>query len=176
MRKAHIWVMIASALLLVISVGITVAYLIASSNTVKNTFTIGFVDIELNETTREYKIIPGATVHKDPTVTVKKDSENCWLFVKIEKTGNFDAYCTYQIADGWLALAGHSGVYYREVPHALEDMPFEVLKDNCVKIGENISEGQLEGITEKPKLKFTAYAAQGDSIDTAHIAWQLFGE
>ena len=176
MRKTHIWVIIASALLIIIGVGVTVAYLVASSNTVRNTFTVGFVDIELRETTKEYKIIPGATVEKDPIITVKKGSERCWLFVKVEKTGDFDAYCTYQIADGWYALAGHSGVYYREVGHALADMPFGVLKDNCIQIGENISEGQLELITENPILKFTAYAAQGDSLDSAHVAWQLFEE
>ena len=70
----------------------TVAYL-TSQDTVVNTFTVGQVAIELHETdekTREDKtvgldlhLLPGIPVDKDPTVTVLKDSEDCYVRVKV---------------------------------------------------------------------------------------------
>lgn len=174
MKKSNILLMILSAILLIFGIGVTVALLSSSSNMVKNTFTVGHVDITLTETTgEEYKIIPGATVSKDPTITVTKDSEACWLFVNIEKEGAFDTFCTYEIGDGWTALAGHSGVYYRKVEHTTKNIAFPVLKNNRILIHGTVTEELLNTITENPKLKFTAYAAQSDGFETAHDAWQI---
>ena len=72
-------------------------------------------DVTLTETEEEYKMVPGYTIHKDPKTTVVKGSEECYLFVKVEKSANFDSYMTYEMADGWTALEGVEGVYYREV-------------------------------------------------------------
>lgn len=174
MRKSHISLIIAAALVMLLGVGVTVAYLVTSSNVVKNTFTVGFVDITLTETTgKEYKIIPGATVAKDPTITVVENSEECWLFVSVEKTDPFDTFCNYEMSDGWTALAGHSGIYYRKVGRALQNMSFQVLKDNCVLIYDTVTEELLNTVTNNPILKFTAYAAQSDGFETAHEAWQI---
>lgn len=66
------------------AVGGTIAWLTATTEPVVNTFTYGKIKIELTETTgTEYKIIPGVNISKDPKVTVKADSEACWLFVKV---------------------------------------------------------------------------------------------
>ena len=177
MRKIHIWLIIASLFLLMLGTGATVSYLVSSSNAVKNTFTIGFVDITLTETTGEtYKIIPGAAVAKDPTVKVDQDSEACWLFVRIEKTGNFDTFCTYAPAEGWTALAGHDGVYYRQVERYAQNAVFPVLKDNRILIRDTVTEELLSTVTKNPTLKFTAYAAQSDGLETAHDAWQILNQ
>lgn len=174
MRKIHIWLIVISFFLLILGVGTTVSYLVSSSKTVKNTFTIGFVDITLTETTGEtYKIIPGAVVDKDPTVTVKKNSEECWLFVKIEKAGTFDTFCTYEVAEGWTALAGHDGVYYRKVEDQNQNTAFPILKDDRILVKDTVTEELLSTITKNPTLKFTAYAAQSSGLETAHDAWQI---
>lgn len=174
MRKSHIWLIVASVLLLTLSVGVTIAYLVSSSNTVKNTFTYGAVSITLAETTGgEYKTTPGVAVAKDPAVTVIAGSEACWLFVRVEKTGTFDAFCTYEIGDGWTALAGHNGVYYRLVARSSENAVFQVLKNDCILIKDTLTEEQLNAVTENPTLQITAYAAQSDGLDTAHNAWQI---
>ena len=70
--------MLALVLVIGCAVGGTVAWLTAQTGPVVNTFTYGNINITLSETTGEdYKIIPGVDIEKDPTVTVKKDSEAC---------------------------------------------------------------------------------------------------
>ena len=78
------------ALVLVIGcvAGGTVAWLVATTDSVTNTFTYGDINIGLTETkpvNQQAKIIPGVDIEKDPKVTVKANSENCWLFVKIDE-------------------------------------------------------------------------------------------
>lgn len=177
MRKSLIWLIAASALLFAVGVGVTVALLVSSSNTVNNTFTVGAVSITLTETTgREYKMTPGVTVKKDPTVTVQSGSEGCWLFVKVEKANDFDSYCTYEMQDGWTALAGHDGVFYRAVEKSPANQAFPVLKNNSILIRDTLTEEQLNTVTEKPALKFTAYAVQSDGFASAYDGWQALNQ
>ena len=92
-----------SALLLVsLTVGVTLAYL-TDTDTVTNTFTVGRVEITMDETkvneygeteydengyvmtvkANAYKLLPGHEYTKDPTVHVTSESESCYLFVKV---------------------------------------------------------------------------------------------
>ena len=86
------------------AVGGTVAWLTQKTDAVVNTFTYGDINIELTETTpenKQAKIIPGIDIEKALKVTVKKDSEACWLFVEVKEEGTFVANkVTYSIADG----------------------------------------------------------------------------
>lgn len=173
MKKRYMWLMISAALALTVVVGSTLAYLIASSNRVENTFTIGDVGITLTETTgSDYKLTPGAAVTKDPTVTVKAKSEACWVFVKITHSTDFDNLCIYSTADGWTALEGESGVYYQRIEKAPVNTRLAVLKDNTVTIRDTVTEEQLNAITAKPTLTVYAYAIQADGLANAKIAWQ----
>ena len=172
MRKSLIGLIIALALLLAVSVGVTVALLVASSKPVVNTFTVGGVGITLTETTSEYKMTPGVTVPKDPTVTVLADSEKCWLFVKVEKENDFDTFCTYEIQDGWTAIEGQAGVFYLMVEKSSANQSFPVLKNNSVRIRDTLTEEQLNAITVNPTLTVTAYAVQSDGFATPAAAWQ----
>ena len=81
-------------------------------------------------------MVPGNAIEKDPTVTVKSGSEECWLFVKVEESANLDTYIDYAIADGWTELEEGSGVYYREVAASQADTAFSVLNDNKVSVKE----------------------------------------
>lgn len=145
----------------------------AKTDPVKNTFTVGDINIDLTETTGEtYKMVPGNTLGKDPKVTVKAGSEACWLFVKVDKSANFDTFMTYAIADGWTALSGVDGVYYREVPAADTDTAYAVLKNNQVIVKEDVTKQQLQAVTGSlPTMTFTAYAVQQDNIADAATAW-----
>lgn len=175
-------------------IGGTVAWLSARTDPVVNTFTYGDINITLAETdtkldgdsnpnTNEYKMMPGQTITKDPLVTVLNGSEDCWLFVKLEQSANFDDFMTYTIADGWTALAGQDGVYYRMVAGADEDQPFCVILDNTVTVKDEVTKDMLNGLDETPgaetypTLTITAYAVQYDdeleAIDTAEEAWAL---
>lgn len=163
------------ALVLVIGcvAGGTVAWLVATTDSVTNTFTYGDINITLAETTgKNYKIVPGVDISKDPKVTVKANSEACWLFVEVKETGTFVANkVTYAIADGWTALPGVNGVYYRQVGFVTENTAFSVLKDNKITVSSELTKTEIQNITAQPKLTFTAYAVQKDGIDDVATAW-----
>ena len=87
-----------AVLLIAASVLGTMAYL-TSTDTVTNTFTIGKVEIKLDEAkvnadgipvegadrvkANSYKLMPGTTYTKDPTVTVKAGSEESYVRMKV---------------------------------------------------------------------------------------------
>lgn len=158
--------------------GGTVAWLTAKTNDVVNTFTYGDIDITLTETTGEsYKIIPGKNISKNPKVTVTDDSEDCYLFVKVQEE-NWPAFknedgtkkVSYEIADGWMELTGVTGVYYRVVTAADTTREFAVLKDNQITVSGELTKTEITGAAA-PKLIFTAYAVQMDGSNTAAEAW-----
>mgnify|MGYP004428484369 CR=1 FL=1 len=165
------------ALVLVIGcvAGGTVAWLVAKTDTVTNTFTYGNINITLAETTgTNYKIIPGTDIKKDPKVTVTAGSEACWLFVKVEETGTFVAdKVTYAIANGWTALPGEDGVYYREVAAVTADTDFSVLEGDKITVKDTLTKGDIKDIAAtNPTLKITAYAVQKENIPDAATAWK----
>ena len=160
------------ALVLVIGcvAGGTVAWLVAKTEPVVNTFTYGNINITLAETTgTNYKVIPGTVIEKDPKVTVKAGSEACYLFVKVEKVGTFTGI-SYAIADGWTALEGETRVYYRQVGSVTADTSFEVIKGNEITVSETLTKENIP--TANPTLKITAYAVQQENIADAATAWK----
>lgn len=169
-------VMLALVLALGCAVGGTIAWLTAQTPDVKNTFTYGNINITLEETTGEnYKIIPGKNIDKDPKVTVKANSETCYLFVKVVETGTFVAdKVTYDIANGWQPVPNETNVYWREVTNSATDQEFYVLKDNKVTVSENLTKGEIENLTG-PTLTFTAYAIQKEGTGDAAAAWAKIG-
>ena len=146
-------------------------------------FTYGNINIELTETTGEnYKIIPGKNIAKDPKVTVKANSEDCWLFVKVVEDGTFVANkVTYTIrADGWTKGNGTDipeNVYYRVVPAATTDTAFYMLTGNTanpngvVTVKDTLTKDDIKDITTNPTLTFTAYAIQKEGFANAKAAW-----
>ena len=114
--KKTLTVIIALVLVVVMSVAGTVAYL-TSSDTVTNTFTVGNVQIKLDEAkanpdgslvanadrvkANSYKLLPGHTYNKDPMVTVLKGSESSYIkmTVTFTKAAELDAIFTPNGAD-----------------------------------------------------------------------------
>ena len=107
--KKTLTVVIALVLVVVMSVAGTVAYL-TSQDTVTNTFTVGKVQIKLDEAeanpdgslvpnaeervkANSYKLLPGHTYNKDPMVTVLKGSESSYIkmTVTFTKANELDA-------------------------------------------------------------------------------------
>lgn len=170
-------VILALMLVVGISVGATIAWLTAKTDPVVNTFTVGDINITLEETTKDYKIVPGVDIDKDPVVTVLADSEACWLFVEIDEanwpTATEEDGTTrkveYEVADGWTELK--DGVYYREVDASDVDQEFAVLKDNQVTVSGTLTKAEVEEITTNPTLTFTAYAIQKEGFASAEAAW-----
>ena len=179
---------LALVLVLGCALGGTVAWLVAKSDPVVNTFTYGDINIALTETTgKDYKIIPGVDIAKDPKVTVEADSEACWLFVKVEENGTFVAdKVTYSVATGWTQGDGTKipeNVYYREVSaaEAKNGASYYVLAgdrdhpNGVVKVSDTLKKEDIEDITTQPTLTFKAYAVQKDGIADAAAAWSKIG-
>ena len=167
MKKKSLALVLALAMIVVCVVGGTLAWLIDKTDPVKNTFTYGDIDITLAETTTNYKMIPGYTIDKDPKVTVKAGSEKCYLFVKVDKSANFDNFMTYDMAAGWTQLEDASGndvdgVFYRVVDTADMGTAYSVLANDKVTVRGDVTKAMLNGLTEatQPTLTFTAYACQ----------------
>ena len=166
MKKKTFVLLLALVLIAGAAVGGTLAWLTAKSDVVTNTFTTSDIKVELKETTgTEYKMIPGYTISKNPKATVLSGSEECYLFVKLDKSTNFDTYLEYVIADGWTKLDGVTDtVYYRVVDGTTNQIgtPYSVLKDDQVTVKGSVTKEQMNAFTDAtlPKLTITAYASQ----------------
>ena len=173
MRKSVLLVIAVVFIVCAVAISGTAAWL-AIRVSVTNTFTVGDISISLTETTgSEYKLIPGAKISKNPTVSVKAGSVNSWLFVKIEKDNNLDEYVSYALADGWIELS--DGVYYRESTPSYEDVTYNILKDDAVFIKDSVTETMLLAIGSSgnlPRMSFKAYAIQRSSYENAADAWE----
>lgn len=196
MKKKSLALLMAVVMLFGVTVGGTLAWLYTSTSTVTNTFTVGDIKIVLDEkdtddsktnvtvegrdTANKYDIVPGTTYEKDPTVTVKANSEPCYLFVKFEEVGNPSTYYTYtsNLTDTtvWTPLDGVAGVYYKTVDTSTADQSFLLLASqgtgfvggikvkDTVKLADMTSAGAAQ-------LKWTAYAVQKENFATAKAAW-----
>ena len=133
--------------------------------------TVGNIDIELAETTSNYKMVPGETIAKDPKVSVKAGSEACWLFIKVEEGNKVADFIDYTIDPSWTKL--EDGVYYREVAATDTVREFSVLTNDQVTVKNTVTKDMMDGITEqtKPTLSFTAYAVQKAGITDVADAW-----
>lgn len=163
----------AVVLLLGCVTGGTLAWLTSTTGEVVNTFTVGDINITLDETTSDYKMIPGYTIAKDPKVTVAANSEKCYLFVKVTESTNFGDYMTYEMASGWTAVDGTTGVYYRVVETSTSAQDFSVLKDNQVTVKDNVTKTMMDNITKgtatAPTLTFQAAAVQYNKNNTTEF-------
>ena len=195
------------------AMGGTLAYLMTSSGPVTNTFTVGDINIELwehdlDDTTgattaatipsndEDYKVLPGTEQNKDPFVTVKAKSEDCWVFVKIVEKNNYlftededgnktyttTPYIQWAIDSGWTEVSKTTAgaettyVYGRSQSAVTADTDINILKDKLVKYDQNLTKAQLNALGQtKPVLEFTAYAVQKEAGTTAQAAWTASG-
>lgn len=159
----------AVVLLLGCVTGGTLAWLTATTDEVTNTFTVGDINIELTESENlDLKMIPGYTIAKDPMVTVKANSEKCYLFVKLTKSNNFDSFMTFETATGWNAVSGQTGVYYRIVEASGSDQDFDVLENNQVSVLETVTKPDMNALSSNnyPTLTVQAAAVQFNKNNT----------
>lgn len=173
------FMILAVVLIVGISVGGTLAWLTDTTESVTNTFTVGDINITLDETKTDFKMVPGNTIEKDPKVTVVGGSEDCWLFVKVDESTNLGRYITYTVDSSWTKLDKDENnnpitdlIYYRSVTASDGDQVFSVLTGDQVTVKDSVTKDLMEQAKDSaPTLTFTAYAVQKDNIDTAAAAW-----
>lgn len=175
-------------------IGGTLAWLQANTDPVTNTFTDSDINITLTETDtdketegeqHDYKMVPGWTIDKDPTVAVVDGSEDCWLFVRITESTNLDTYIDYSIVAGWTVVDDKDSndntivigrkVYaddgdksfgiigYTDTKDAA-DASDDVIVPNKVLVKDTVNKSMMDAIDDagetKPTLTFQAYAVQ----------------
>lgn len=187
--------LLCAVLLVGASVAGTLAYL-TSNDKVENTFTVGKVEIELKEsvvneygvkpttnptpaptTGNQYKLIPGHTYTKDPTITVGSESEECWLFVKVENGLGDHAKINWetvaQAGQGiWEAVEGAEG-YWVYSKTATAGQKIQVFPSFTYGSNMTDTEVNADGATgdNAKKIVVTAYAIQKDGFNNATAAW-----
>lgn len=184
--------MLVAVLLVTATIFGTMAYL-TDKDEVTNTFTVGSVDISLDEapvgadgkaTTgnrvqkNDYKLMPGHEYDKDPIVHFADKSEASWLFIEvtneivgIESTAEGYKSIAAQIAEnGWTALDGVTGVYYQKVGANNSGSAVDYKVFQGFTVDGSVNGTTLDNYNNKT-VKVTAYAVQADGFDSATAAW-----
>lgn len=200
-RNKALVLTLCAVLLVVATVMGTLAYLTAQTDTITNTFTVGKVALTLDEVKVDaygkpdtpvarvkgnaYKLIPGHTYTKDPTVHVEANSENSWIFVKVENgiaaleattvagENGYKAIANQITANHWTKLDGVDGVdnvYYKEYTSKSTDEDMKVFE--TFKIADDAStKTEWNSVGQNTNVTVTAYAVQKDGFDSVKAAW-----
>ncbi len=182
-RNVLLAVLLCVAAIVTASVFATLAYF-TDTQTVTNTFTVGNVSITMDEakvteygeeipgadrvTENSYKLIPGQTYVKDPTIHVARGSEKCWLFVKVENgLASVESTIAAQLAQiGWVPVAGETNVYVYPIHVAGGNYPVF----RSFTVDENADADALNAVKDA-SIVITAYAVQAAGLDTVEEAW-----
>ena len=180
---------------LVVSAGMfgTLAYL-TDEDTVTNTFTVGNVQITLDETDvddstpnvdrdreNSYKLLPGKTYTKDPIVHVDSESEDSYLFVKVEneitKIEGGTTVADQMDAKGWDLVSDNIYVYVGggTDPVVVKGGANVTVFENFTIDGKTTN-GTLATYSGKT-ITVTAYAIQADGFEGKSAAqiWEAAG-
>ena len=165
---------LALALAIVLVVGIavagTVAYLTATTTAITNTFAVGEIKITLAETVTNdsFKIVPGATDPKDPTITVLEGSEKCYVYAYVENNITVDGtvVATPDInTTNWIVVAtsGNKTLYrYKDIVDAADDDVALPVFTEVAYSGDIVSGDFAEGATLT--IEVNAFAHQSDNV------------
>lgn len=164
----------------------TLAWLADTTDTVVNTFTVGDIDISLEETpntdtddddendTWTAQLIPSKVYAKDPVVTVEDTTlVDCYLFVKFEEPEDVEDCLDYTSnltsTNGWTLVEGTTDVWYREVKTTDTTKEWHLLKDDIVTVKSTLTKEDMPDAAFN--LTYTAYAIQTEGFTTANLAW-----
>lgn len=194
-----------AVMLVCVTVGATVAYL-TSQDSVTNTFTVGNVTINLDEakttpdgkpvgterteTGNTYKVFPGGSYTKDPTVTVTKGSEEAYVYMAVKPSDlegikaafPVESYPTFY-QDGlflleklvdwntdWTYVTFVDDTYiflYKETVNALNAADDIVMAPlfTTISLPEDIDNDHLAEL-DNLQINVAAFAIQADGMDT----------
>lgn len=179
--KKKITLVVALALVLVVGVFGTLAWLTASTDEVTNTFTIGNIQITLTEpnapANKEYKVVPGGSATKDPTITVLKNSESCYVYACVTNTvkvtvNNVETVVATPNVDTniWVPVGttGDKTLYrYKEtVSSSTTDTVLPVVF-STVSYSNLITKDNINEITSDDKIIIDAFAIQSEALTNA---------
>lgn len=172
----------------------TYMYLTSQAN-VTNTFTVGNVNITMDETdidnstdgaarvtANSYHIYPGQSYTKDPIVHVSAGSEDSWVFVTVKNeiasieendNENYNSI-TAQIEESWTKIGddGDGTILYKysagKVAHS--DSVTDLTVFTAFTVDDDITGTDLAEYNNKTVI-VNAYAVQAEGFATAEDAW-----
>lgn len=174
---------LAAALLLVIPVSSSLAWLTASSDPVVNYFAGSTIALTLDESPvdtdgkttegdrvkeNHYKYVAGAVLDKDPTVTILKGSEECYVYVCVDNELPAELFTLNINTDAWEQVgASENMVIYRYSSVVASSDEDTVLTPifTTVTISEDLTAGDIEELGSRT-LSVTAFAIQTASLET----------
>lgn len=186
----------ALSLALVCAIGGTLAFLVADTEPVTNTFTYGEISISLWENvldengdvtgTKDYdgieygKIVPGDVVNKNPTVTVTERSEACYVYVLIDN--QLGEAASYNIADKWTEVGTRdTKILYRysDVVDATASAK-DLAVFTTLTFENTLTKDEVAALKDM-NVVISAYAHQSKHVnegdaDTEAIAWAFSSE
>lgn len=188
-KTKALMLVLCAVLLVTASVLGTMAYL-TSTDKVVNTFTVGKVAITLDEAKvkedgtpvagaarvkgNAYHLLPGHGYTKDPTVHVQANSEDSFIFVKVENgIANYEAGTTIaaQIAaNGWKPLEGVANVYYKAYTKSAEITDLPVFGHFTIADNANAADS-WNNFSAETNVTVTAYAVQTSGFNSETDAW-----
>ena len=187
--KALLLVMCA-IVLVVATVFTTLAYLQTTSQKVTNTFTVGNLQITLDESPVDatgkkaegarhangniYKLIPGNTYDKDPIIHLQPNSEACWLFAEVDNgilaIEDATTIESQILAYGWTVLKTENSktIYWKEAAAVAEDadaVDYRLFDTFTLKGDAAVAD------YANAEISILGYAVQKDGLDSAELAW-----
>lgn len=225
MKKTRIKVLAVALAFVMVAVSsslLTVAYLTSETGKVTNTFSnsakvkITLDELKVDEygkakelessesprgTANDYKLIPGHSYIKDPTIHVEAGSEPCYLFVKVtnpltaieaadDETNGIYTIATQMENNGWSCIDEDNGIYMYigtgddeteiglvvDARNNDEDVSTDIVVFEKLNIA---SDKKAEDINvekyNNAKIEITAYAVQADGFDEGADAWNASG-
>lgn len=193
--KKTLTIVMAMVLVAAVAITGTLAYMSAQAAPVTNTFKFGSITIDLDESkvnengqiitgegamrvkANTYKVAPGATVAKDPTVHVQQGSEKCYVYVSVQNNMLIDGkeVASYTPNAGWTKIgenaANHTVVYkYNEVVDASSaTQDLTPVFSQVTFDGNDITLGNVEQLNNKT-IVINAYAHQSENIENVTVA------
>lgn len=183
--KKFLAFMISVALVAAISMMPTLSWLSDTSEKVVNTFAGGAISIVLDEapvdaygqeiegdrvTSNSYKYVAGVTLDKDPTPTVLKGSDSCYVFICVENELN-ELFTLNIDTDSWKQVAQANGttLYIYASSVDASEAPQDIVLNPIftqVKVSEDLTQQDIQNLGERT-LSATAYAVQTAELTSA---------
>lgn len=187
-----------AVMLVCVTVGATVAYL-TSQDSVVNTFTVGKVGITMDETdvdengvaiegadrvdNNEYKLMPGHTYTKDPTIHIEDTTEESYLALTVAITNasasdalfggsNIEEILVGLDLDKWTVsstVTNDVRNYILVYNETISGSTADIVVFNQVKVPGTITNEQLDTLNNTT-MTINAYAVQKDGFTSANAA------
>lgn len=170
-----------AVIVIVATLSTTWAWLSSKSEQVTNTFAGGAITVTLDEAqvdptgkaipdgerviVNNYKYVAGSVLDKDPTPTILKGSEKCYVFLCVENELN-ELFTTNTDTVSWISVNEKNGktlYIYKDIVDATDEDAVLNPIFTQVTVSGDLTQNDVASLGEK-MLNVTAYAVQSDNL------------